>query len=568
MKVIKIFSLKKVLSFLIVFTLIFSQNSMMVFADMLSSKSKVKIYNNLDNKTNNEKDKSNQQDNNKKSSDSIHNDLISKENSNKKELSKEDVINKNIKNNNSIKEYNLKRSSSGELISIGNLSMGDRILPSKLPKLVKGQLPFPNYKGGYYYDQLSNDRKIAYQVYLWLVENVEPYNCIDVSALELEQSDFYAINELVLMENPEIFHARGVQFCVDEQNQTKVSKITYQSAFELDEIKRMKTKLDNAYKLAVEKIRASLKVNYTTLDVVRAIHDYVGKTEYGAICEENVHPTPDHYRCPKFYNQHSIYGVFVDRRAVCEGDAYAVKKLAKEFGINALVDGGEPKVLNIENHVWNLIQMDDKKWYVCDAMADGVYYNNGENKFYNFLIGENSNRIKHEHSPYLGYGYNEQFKIQSFNIPTLAQEGYVKLNVVYPSTNNKEKIEFYRSIKDALDDIKKNHLSGVHKILLTDDYNLTNEEVEFLKAFKTDQSISIEISSIRDPNMLRFYSLGSETKNLYLPYDTKFCNINYDIENLYTQGNKACFSREITNIFGKNLNIYLGQKMVNLVTYK
>ena len=82
MKAIKIFSLKKALSFLLVFTLIFSQNSMIVFADMLS-KSTVKVSDKLDNKTNNERDKSNQN-NDKNSSELTSNDFLSTENSNEK----------------------------------------------------------------------------------------------------------------------------------------------------------------------------------------------------------------------------------------------------------------------------------------------------------------------------------------------------------------------------------------------------------------------------------------------------------------------------------------------------
>ncbi len=386
----KIKYIKNFISFILIFSLFFTQSGVITFANVLSDKSNLTVSktSNEDNITVKPESSSNNNEDNKTHS---HNDDHTKTYSHNNDPKKYED---NLKKIEEIAEKTLKDAKSGELMSIGNLSLGKGILPKKLPKLVKGQLPFPDYKGGYYYNQLSLNRKIAYQVYLWVIENVQPLTFVDVSALGLERNDFYAINEAVLKENPEIFHARGIMARVDNSSGTeKVTHIYYISAFKLEEIKRMKKKLDDAYKLAVLNVKSSLGNNYTRLDAIKAIHDYVGQTAYGAICEASEHPTPDHFSCKEFYKQHSIYGVFVDRRAVCEGNTHAVLQLAKEFGIPVLVDVGKPKVLDTDNHAWNLIQMDDGKWYVNDVTADGELYHKDETKFDNFLISEKSNKL-------------------------------------------------------------------------------------------------------------------------------------------------------------------------------
>jgi len=73
----------------------------------------------------------------------------------------------------------------------------------------------------------------------------------------------------------------------------------------------------------------------------------------------------------------SIKGVFINRRAVCEGWARSFLFLCQKAGINCIyVDGrinmnpGESPT-QWGNHAWNHVQVDGK-WYLVDATSDGA----------------------------------------------------------------------------------------------------------------------------------------------------------------------------------------------------
>ena len=76
------------------------------------------------------------------------------------------------------------------------------------------------------------------------------------------------------------------------------------------------------------------------------------------------------------YNAHSIVGVFLEKRAVCEGIAKAFKLLCNQFDIKCIVVLGQAdkkRVFDQDSyHAWNLVKIGNESYYV-DVTWDNLY---------------------------------------------------------------------------------------------------------------------------------------------------------------------------------------------------
>lgn len=78
-------------------------------------------------------------------------------------------------------------------------------------------------------------------------------------------------------------------------------------------------------------------------------------------------------------HQYTAYGA-VNGKAVCQGYSTLIYKMCKEVGLNVRIVSGP-------SHVWNVVKIDGK-WYYLDATWDEGY---SENNWYNFLKGSLGN---------------------------------------------------------------------------------------------------------------------------------------------------------------------------------
>jgi len=105
-------------------------------------------------------------------------------------------------------------------------------------------------------------------------------------------------------------------------------------------------------------LRSIIKPGTNLIQRALAIHDY--------IVNNVVYDEDELYRRKSSVISHTAYGAIVEKKAVCEGIAYAFSHLAKKVGINVTVvngiaDGGE--------HAWNMIQI-GSDYYHIDATWD------------------------------------------------------------------------------------------------------------------------------------------------------------------------------------------------------
>lgn len=100
-----------------------------------------------------------------------------------------------------------------------------------------------------------------------------------------------------------------------------------------------------------------------------------------------------------FQNEHSIVGVFLERKAVCEGISKAFKLLCDLSGIKCMVAYGKtnkvPTIKNDSKHTWNIIKIKNESYHV-DISWDSIYING--KKYLNYkYFNVTSNYIRKDH---------------------------------------------------------------------------------------------------------------------------------------------------------------------------
>lgn len=142
--------------------------------------------------------------------------------------------------------------------------------------------------------------------------------------------------------------------------------ITYNYEKDIDEIKEQSKQVDSIVKNIVKEIITEDMSDY---EKEKTLHDYiVNTTRYDNENFEN-NTTP--------IESHTAYGVFVNKVAVCEGYATAMKKLLDEVSIESILVIGKAKDTD---HSWNLVKLDNE-WYHADpTWDDPVYIVNGKVK--------------------------------------------------------------------------------------------------------------------------------------------------------------------------------------------
>lgn len=135
--------------------------------------------------------------------------------------------------------------------------------------------------------------------------------------------------------------------------------ITYNYEKEINEIKRQSNEVDKIVNNVIGQIITPSMSDYKKTKV---IHDYIIKnTRYD---NENFkkQTTP--------IESHTAYGVFVNKTAVCEGYATAMKKLLDAANIESLIVVGKADGYD---HAWNLVKLKDDWYHVDPTWDDPVY---------------------------------------------------------------------------------------------------------------------------------------------------------------------------------------------------
>ena len=104
----------------------------------------------------------------------------------------------------------------------------------------------------------------------------------------------------------------------------------------------------------------------TTYQKVKAIYDWITR---------NVRYDTENKNNDSYYLKYTAYAAAINKKAVCQGYTNLFYRLANDAGIDCrIITGG--------NHAWNIVRMDDGKYYCMDAT-----YDEGRSSYSYFLKG-------------------------------------------------------------------------------------------------------------------------------------------------------------------------------------
>lgn len=137
---------------------------------------------------------------------------------------------------------------------------------------------------------------------------------------------------------------------------------------------------------------------------VHAIYDWlVINVTYDARLKEYVESDIENINK---YRGFYLEGVFLDKRAVCDGIAKAFVVLCRIEGIEAVRVVGE-SLEETYNHAWNKVRINNY-WYVVDATSGGVIINNSEVLNHKYLLVNDdfygSKYVAYTYTNFVAYG--------------------------------------------------------------------------------------------------------------------------------------------------------------------
>jgi hypothetical protein len=205
---------------------------------------------------------------------------------------------------------------------------------------------------GYYYKILSPIEKSAYSMIYRGLKTCQLRIVVD---LDITSEQLRKVFLKVMYDNPILFYV----------DQTVMRRIGEPGNWILWPVylydKRETDYLNIKIRECVDKIAARVKsFSDNEFMVEKYLHDYLIK---------NVSYDPDEKKNGRSSDAHSIAGVFVEKKAVCEGISKAFKFLCDEFGIKCTVVYGKA---GYENHSWNLVILREEPYHV-DVTWDCVY---------------------------------------------------------------------------------------------------------------------------------------------------------------------------------------------------
>lgn len=229
----------------------------------------------------------------------------------------------------------------------------------KNPNPVKGPTErTPGAVNMYAYSLLSDDEKAAYDAIVAAVKGFEPK--VESFGAALTEPQLQKIVDFVCRDHPELFwfqHGATIYFNTETNEVTSVDLIYCMSQ---EEANARQEEINTAVAEFLDGVRDDMSDYEATLHIYENI---IKRVDYDTIGLERqkksktVAPdVPDDLR--------SIYGVFVNKRAVCAGYAKAFQFLLNACGIECIY-------VTSTTHAWNIIKLEGDYYHVDITWGDG-----------------------------------------------------------------------------------------------------------------------------------------------------------------------------------------------------
>lgn len=201
------------------------------------------------------------------------------------------------------------------------------------------------------------------------LSNFESDTTIKVRNYNNNDFSLNLVNKVVL-ENLEIDYGySGVQATIMSTGIKDVSELKIKFNYRLSRQTMIQEKASVESKIQ-QIIAKVIKPGMSTVEREVAIHDYLVKNaRYNSESLEQGLVIPEDY---------NAYGVLVKGLGVCESYAKAMHLLAKAANIQCIYVVGNAKG---QAHAWNMVKLDDNKWYNIDVTWDDPVYNRDSDQF-------------------------------------------------------------------------------------------------------------------------------------------------------------------------------------------
>ncbi len=211
--------------------------------------------------------------------------------------------------------------------------------------------PIPN---PYYYDHYSDSLKELYDLVYDTIDNHIETEVIIPTGLDVTAEDYEKIYEMIYNDEYRLYGINTTFQYMENSRTGRLYSFSVSYNFTKSEITKMRQDVDSE----VDKIISGISPDMTKYDIVKYFYDEIAqKCMYDS-------------EAPNLRN---IYGVFVEKRAVCGGMAKAFSYLCDKVGIKSLTitgdDGDVP-------HLWNMVELGGE-WYHIDP-TNGVATSNGK----------------------------------------------------------------------------------------------------------------------------------------------------------------------------------------------
>ena len=209
----------------------------------------------------------------------------------------------------------------------------------------------------YAYNQLDEVEKNAYDVILDAIMNFT--DVLSPFTVQVTTEQLRRIFDFVLADHPEIFWIRhGLSWSYNQDNNL-VTEVRFTYCLTKSEVESRQQKID----MALKSFLATINDNMSDFEVaLRVYENIISLVDYDTIGlnkqkrEGKSSPeTPDDLR--------SIYGVFVNKKAVCAGYAKAAQYLYNLLGIECVY-------VVSDTHAWNMIKLEGDYYHLDVTWGD------------------------------------------------------------------------------------------------------------------------------------------------------------------------------------------------------
>ena len=212
----------------------------------------------------------------------------------------------------------------------------------------------------YAYEQLNEEEKELYNKCYSALISFE--TSVDNLPEWLTEKTLEKIRDYIVIDHPEIFWFIGRYSYYSDSSTGKITKVEFKYCMSKEESEKRKEQIENAVTPFENGINDTLsdyevaKIIYKNI-IELVDYDSVTLDSSGNDADKNL---PDDLR--------SIYGVFVNHKAVCAGYAKATQYLMNKYGIECTQVTGTTE--KDELHAWNLIKLEGNYYYLDTTWDD------------------------------------------------------------------------------------------------------------------------------------------------------------------------------------------------------